>query len=589
MPAARRAKTARNLRKDIKTMEMLVILAAISLAAVFFFVRGVSEEGRKKKRLREKIHAAFGSEWSRTYEDEELSGIPGFYEAHRKENQIDDITWNDLGMDQIYFQMNHTWSSAGQEYLYYALRSPALEEEGRKKLKDMEKRISWFSSHEKEREELQVLYCGLGRSGKYSIYDYLGYLDGLGERNSVHAVVMDVLLVLSVGVLAVSPPVGMVFFFFVLFTNMFTYMKQKREIEPYLVSFAYVRRILDFVKKLKKTEISVCTEEWQELSGLEKKFGKFRHSAVLGMRGSTTAGDPLSILMDYVNMILHLDIICFNAMLGEVRAHVSDIDRMVELIGRTECCLAIASWRASLKNGWCSPEFGGDLSITGLYHPLLSEPVTNSIRAERGVLITGSNASGKSTFLKAVAVNALLAQTVHTCPAESYQGGLYRIFTSMALRDNLEGGESYYIVEIRALKRILDAVNADPSPVLCFVDEVLRGTNTVERIAASTQVLKSLHRPGVICFAATHDIELTRLLEKEYDNYHFEEQVEEDDIQFNYRLMPGRASSRNAIRLLGVIGYDQEIIREADRMAQEFLQTGEWSTGRSSKPAGDAG
>ena len=105
---------------------------------------------------------------------------------------------------------------------------------------------------------------------------------------------------------------------------------------------------------------------------------------------------------------------------------------------------------------------------------------------------------------------------------------------------------------------------------------MLRGTNTVERIAASTQVLKSLHRPGVICFAATHDIELTRLLEKEYDNYHFEEQVEEDDIQFNYRLMPGRAGSRNAIRLLGVIGYDQEIIREADRMAQEFLQTGEW-------------
>ena len=145
------------------------------------------------------------------------------------------------------------------------------------------------------------------------------------------------------------------------------------------------------------------------------------------------------------------------------------------------------------------------------------------------------------------------------------------------------------LLDICADKRILDAVNADPSPVLCFVDEVLRGTNTVERIAASTQVLKSLHRPGVICFAATHDIELTRLLEKEYDNYHFEEQVEEDDIQFNYRLMPGRAGSRNAIRLLGVIGYDQEIIREADRMAQEFLQTGEWSTGRSSKPAGDAG
>lgn len=584
-------------------MEGIIALAAIAAAVVFFFVRGVSEEGKKKRRLREKIHAAYGSRWDRKYEEEELSGIPGFYEAHRRENQIDDITWDDLGMDQIFFQMNHTWSSAGQEYLYYALRTPALNEEDQALLERMEEKISWFSSREKEREELQLLFCSLGRSGKYSIYDYLGYLDRMGEQNRIRAMVMDVLLLLSAGLMAVVPPVGMMCFFVVLFANMFSYMKQKREVEPYLTSFAYVRRILDFVRQLRKTDIPVCAEEWEELSGLEKKFGRFRHSAVLGMRGSTMAGDPLSVLMDYVNMILHLDLICFSSMLREVRAHLADIDRMVELIGRTECLLAVASWRASLKNGWCSPAFHGkkrdgqsgdadsraDLTITGLYHPLLSDPVKNSIRARRGVLVTGSNASGKSTFLKAAAVSALLAQTVHTCPAESYQGCLYRIFTSMALRDNLESGESYYMVEIKALKRILDAVQADPSPVLCFVDEVLRGTNTVERIAASAQVLKSLSRQGVLCFAATHDIELTRLLETEYDNYHFEEQVEEEDIRFNYRLMPGRAGTRNAIRLLGMIGYDESIIREADRMAEEFLRTGEWSMGRSSQPAKDAG
>ena len=560
-------------------MELILLIAGIALVVVFFFVRGVNGEKRKRKKLRENIHAAFGSGWKRVYEDGELSGIPGFYEAHRREGQIDDITWEDLGMDQIFFQMNHTYSSAGQEYLYYVLRTPALHAREKQTLERMEEKIRWFSAHEKEREELQELYCGLGRSGKYSIYDYLGYLDGLGERSSAKSVVMDVFLILSVGAMAVNPPVGMIFFFFVLFANMLSYMKQKRQVEPYLVSFSYVLRVLNFARRLKRTAVPVCTEEWEELSRLEKKFGRFRHSAVLGMRGSSAAGDPLSILMDYVNMILHLDLICFNSMLQEVRTHLSDIDRMVELIGRTECLLAVASWRACLQNGWCSPDLDGkELAVSGLYHPLLSEPVKNSIRTERGVLITGSNASGKSTFLKAVAVNALLAQTVHTCPAESYRGELYRIFTSMALRDNLEGGESYYIVEIRALKRILDAVNADSSPVLCFVDEVLRGTNTVERIAVSTQILKSLHRPGVLCFAATHDIELTRLLQEDYDNYHFEEQVEEDDIRFNYTLMPGRAGSRNAIRLLGIIGYDQEIIREADRMAQEFLKTGEWRT-----------
>ena len=86
--------------------------------------------------------------------------------------------------------------------------------------------------------------------------------------------------------------------------------------------------------------------------------------------------------------------------------------------------------------------------------------------------------------------------------------------------------------------------------MLCFVDEVLRGTNTVERIAASTQILKSLHKPGVCCFAATHDVELTGLLEAEYDNYHFEEQIADGDISFPYLLMPGRATSRLKKRMI---------------------------------------
>ena len=211
-----------------------------------------------------------------------------------------------------------------------------------------------------------------------------------------------------------------------------------------------------------------------------------------------------------------------------------------------------------------------------MYHPLLTDAVKNDIKVSRGILLTGSNASGKSTFLKAAAINAVLAQTIHACCADRYAGTFFRVYTSMALRDDLEGGESYYIVEIRALKRILDAADEKGAPVLCFVDEVLRGTNTVERIAASTQILKSLHRPGVCCFAATHDVELTGLLEREYDNYHFEEQFSGGDILFPYQLMPGRASSRNAIRLLEIMGYGDGIIRAAKRQAEYFLESGSW-------------
>ena len=108
------------------------------------------------------------------------------------------------------------------------------------------------------------------------------------------------------------------------------------------------------------------------------------------------------------------------------------------------------------------------------------------------------------------------------------------------------------------------------------MDEVLRGTNTVERIAASTQILKSFAKKSTLCFAATHDIELTSLLANDYENYHFEEEVVEGDVLFNYEIKEGKARTRNAIKLLSVMGYEEEIIHKANEMAENFINNGVW-------------
>lgn len=108
-------------------------------------------------------------------------------------------------------------------------------------------------------------------------------------------------------------------------------------------------------------------------------------------------------------------------------------------------------------------------------------------------------------------------------------------------------------------------------------DAYLRGTNTVERIAAPTQILKTFRKKQIICFAATHDIELTYLLENVYQNYHFQEKVVGGEIQFDYRIYKGRSNSKNAIRLLEILGYEQEIIDGAEHMVAEFLTEGKWT------------
>ena len=117
--------------------------------------------------------------------------------------------------------------------------------------------------------------------------------------------------------------------------------------------------------------------------------------------------------------------------------------------------------------------------------------------------------------------------------------------------------------------------------MLCFVDEVFRGTNTVERIAASSAVLRAMANYGTICLAATHDIELCDLLQDAYDLYHFEDQFNEHEMQYYYVIRRGKATSTNAIHLLWFIGFDKQIVDKANARANHYLKTGAWRCSKS--------
>ena len=132
-------------------------------------------------------------------------------------------------------------------------------------------------------------------------------------------------------------------------------------------------------------------------------------------------------------------------------------------------------------------------------------------------------------------------------------------------------------MEIKSLRRILLASQeTESAPVLCCIDEVLRGTNTVERISASAEILRCFAGTDTACFAATHDVELTSLLADVYDNYHFSEEITDGDVRFSYRLQPGPSNTCNAIALLGALGYDWALVSRASARADRFLAEGKW-------------
>lgn len=552
--------------------------AALAGAALIFVISEVFRTRKFEMQFKKKLYEEYGVLPEREYKPGALEVISRYFEKHKDGFSIDDITWNDLNMDEIFKRMNFTYSAAGEEYLYYILRTPCMEEA---ELLHREEIIDYFSEHPKERAAYQYIYSKLGRTGKFSIYDYLDYLDQLGVRSNLQHYLALVLVFIAIGLIFVNMPIGILALVCVLIYNNITYFKIKNEVEPYITSFSYIFRLLKAAGKLQEHRVSILDEEFDALKKSCSAMTGFRAGSFLIMSGGrmSGSGNPLDILLDFVRMGFHLDLIKFNQMLSEVRRHLPDIDRMVTILGKTEAMISIGEYRASL-GGYCVPEFSEELTLDaeGMYHPLIENPVANDISTGESVLITGSNASGKSTFLKTVAIGSIFAQTIHTCPAKHYRGAMFRVVSSMSLKDDVQGGESYYMVEIRALKRIMDMVLSKGEPVLCFVDEVLRGTNTVERIAASTQILKNMAAGNCICFAATHDIELTYLLEAIYHNYHFTEEIEDDDISFTYKIMKGRAHTRNAIKLLGIMGFSGEIIKEAEVMAGNFMETGVWQT-----------
>ncbi len=571
-------------------MEYILLGATILLFFVLYIIRCIIDEKQRKKAFKKSLYEDYGKPSDKKYPEGRLETIAAHFRKYAEGGEtkdgvvrgaycVDDITWNDLEMDKVFRRMDYTFSSAGEEVLYTLLRLPTSDEE---ELVRRETLIRWFSENEDDRVRLQLLFAAIGRTGKYSIHEYIDYLDQLEIRkNTKHYMVLAAMALSLCLCFAAYTGIGIALLCGLLSYNLVTYFKEKGEIDPYITTFAYMLRILEMESRFLGCGVTVIADMVADMDEKRKKFRKFRRFASLITNQDSMSSNPLDVFVDYVRMGLHLNLIKFNTMHSECKKYKEDMISIIETMGYIESMISVGAYRASLAQ-YCIPEFCAENAISSrtaaqeIYHPLLKDPVDNSFAVRKAMLLTGSNASGKSTFLKTVAIAQIMAQSVHTVCAESYRSGYFRVYTSMALRDSLESSESYFIVEIKALKRILEAADEKNLPVMCFVDEVLRGTNTVERIAAASEILGSLTDKGVFCFAATHDIELTSLLKEKYENYHFEETIADGDVKFNYLLREGKATSRNAIRLLSVLGYEDEIIDKAEKRASFFLQNGEW-------------
>ncbi|MBP5151613.1 MAG: hypothetical protein ILP13_01715 [Lachnospiraceae bacterium] len=558
-------------------MNYVIIAIVVVGLFLFFFFKEYYDASKREKRLFEKIASEYGKFAEREYSADELSRI-ALYSARKNDpDSIDAITASDIEFDRLFFAFNTSCSAPGSEYFYHRLKTPIFDGEA---LEDFEKKVTFMSENREEREGFIKDLLTVGSMKGVSFWDCLDLFSEVRGKNLITEYIPIIFMILAIGVIFLEGPIGVFLLVAGLIYNIVTYYKARGDIEVYVVCLGYIINFLKVSDNIVKHRNDTVIDETLEIKELLKKLESFRRSgrhAVNSNNNFTGVGNPFELLADYLRMLFHIDIINFYRSLDSLKKNMDLVERVYEDLGKIDTYIIVASLRKALGD-WCVPEKGKGIKGVNMYHPLIFDPVKNSVEAlEKGVLITGSNASGKSTFLKTVLINAIMAKSIHTCTADSFSMDDYRIYSSMSLRDDLSHEDSYFMVEIKAIKRIIDkADDEDPRPVLCFLDEVLRGTNTIERIAACTSILESLKEKGVLCFVATHDIELTGLMADKYDNYYFDENVTDNDITFSYMLKKGSAATRNAIKLLNLMGFSENITDKAGNMAADFEKTGKW-------------
>jgi hypothetical protein len=485
------------------------------------------------------------------------------YRQHNEPETVDDKTWSDLEMDEVFARIDRTTSVIGRQYLYAILRIYNKDDF------DVEKQrrsalYSLFRTDEVFREKIQralyplrnsssaylttLLYEELPPKPKY--YYLLYFSSGLFFLSLALSAVNSAFLFAAAGFalcnLLINTFYGRIVF------------RHFADLASLTTMLSAVGNFARIVPPMKINELDTLRNLKSLAAGLNKKVFWLCFDEM-------NAGFPASVVLLFLNLFGLSRLIAFLRSVNDLKKSREQIRRIFEAIGSLDAHIAIASWMQNVPVS-AIPSFNSarTIDVEGMYHPLIDKAVGNSLFLRKeSVLITGSNMAGKTTFIKTIGLNVILARTLFVCLAD--RADLPRLIVRSSIKgdEKVIDGNSYYSREIEQIREFL---NCSEDCFLFLIDEIFRGTNTIERIAIGAATLRYLSRRNMV-LVTTHDVELQPLLDGCSRLFHFSEQVDGNRYYFDYILRDGPCRAGNAIKLIELKGYPPNLIEEARRLA----------------------
>lgn len=332
--------------------------------------------------------------------------------------------------------------------------------------------------------------------------------------------------------------------------------------------YAYKDSIKTYEKMLERFEKrSFKSEYLQELkTSLFDRDGKKAFEQIRKLSGLAELISNRSNSMFLVINILTLwDIQCMISLEAWKEKSGRFLGRWVDTIAELEGLTSLAIINFDHQE-WALPEFdpnNSGITAVNLGHPLLADSTANDLAIEKRsgiLLITGSNMSGKSTLLRTVGINLVLAYAGAPVCAKSFSCSMLKIYSCMRVSDNLGENISSFYAELLRIKQIVSATKTEQR-IFFLLDEIFKGTNSQDRHAGAKVLIRQLSKAGAIGMVSTHDLELGELereSERKIRNYHFREFYKNDEIHFDYKLRPGISTTRNALYLIKMAGIEVE-------------------------------